>query len=141
MSMNPDEQQLNKEGRTLWNNKAEFWDNMHGDEGNDFHQQLISPAVERLLDLQPGERVMDIGCGNGTLARRLAQLGGVVTASDFSEELIGLAKKRGQSAGDPIDYHVVDATDEEALVAFGESQFDAAVCTMAIMDMPIIAPM
>jgi cyclopropane fatty-acyl-phospholipid synthase-like methyltransferase len=40
--------------------------------------------VERLLALQPGERVLDVACGNGVMARRLALLGGRVTAVDFS---------------------------------------------------------
>jgi SAM-dependent methyltransferase len=132
-----DAKQLNDEGRELWNQKAKFWDELHGDKGNAFHQTLVSPAVERLLNLQAGERVLDIGCGNGVLARRLAELGGKVTAVDFSAELIELAKARGGL----INYGVVDATDEAALRALGEGQFEAIVCTMALMDMPILAPM
>ena len=139
--MNENEQQLNDEGRALWNQKAEFWDNLHGDEGNRFHRELVSPSVERLLNLQTGEKVLDVGCGNGVLARRLAALGGRVIATDFSSELIELAKQRGQSTGEPIDYRVVDATDETALAALGAGQFDAVTCTMAMMDMPVIAPL
>jgi 2-polyprenyl-3-methyl-5-hydroxy-6-metoxy-1,4-benzoquinol methylase len=132
---------LNEGGRELWDQKAAFWDALHGDEGNAFHRQLVTPAVERLLALQPGERVLDVACGNGVLARRLAALGGRVTAVDFSPALIAKAQQRGQPAGEPIQYGVVDATDEEALAALGEGQFDAVVCTMALMDMPVIAPL
>lgn len=131
------DKELNDEGRELWNQKAKFWDELHGDEGNEFHRQLISPSVERLLNLQQGEQVLDIGCGNGVMARRLSTLGGKVTAVDFSTELIALAKARGGA----IDYHVVDATDEKALLALGEGQFAAIVCTMALMDMPTVEPM
>ena len=134
-------QALNAEGRDLWNQKAVFWDALHGDDGNRFHQELISPAVERLLNIRAGEKVLDVGCGNGVLARRLATLGAQVTATDFSEELIKLAQQRGQASGEPIDYQVVDATNEEALAALGEGQFDAIVCTMTIMDIPVIAPL
>lgn len=132
---------LNEDGRELWNRKAAFWDALHGDEGNDFHRRLVAPAVERLLALQPGERVLDAACGNGVMSRRLAALGGRVTAVDFSPTLIAKAHERGQLAGEPIQYGVVDATDEEALAALGEGQFDAVVCTMALMDMPTIAPL
>lgn len=135
-----DTQQLNDEGRALWDQKAEFWDALHGDEGNQFHRALVSPGVERLLALQPGERVLDVACGNGTLARRLAALGAVVTAVDFSAALLEKARQRGQPGGEPIIYKVADATDHDALIALGQGAFDAVVCTMALMDMPIIAP-
>ena len=136
-----DANQLNDEGRELWNQKAQFWDELQGDDGNAFHQILISPSVEGLLNLQAGERVLDIGCGNGTLARRLAQLGGKVVATDFSKEFIKLAKARGQTAGEPIQYVILDATDEDALVALGEGQFHAITCTMVLMDIPTIEPL
>ncbi len=75
------------------------------------------------------------------MARRLAQLGGRMTAVDFSAALIERAQMRGQRSGEPIQYKVVDATDEKALVALGEGEFDAVVCTMALMDMPEITPL
>lgn len=133
--------ELNEESRALWDQKADFWDELHGDEGNRFHRALVSPGVERLLALQSGERVLDVACGSGVMARRLAALGGKVTAVDFSEGLIEKALARGQQGGEPITYRVVDATDEAGLVALGEGVFDAVVCTMALMDMPVIAPL
>ena len=136
-----DNKRLNDEGRDLWNNKAKFWDNLQGDAGNEFHRSLVSPSVENLLDLQAGESVLDIGCGNGVLARRLAELGGKVTAVDFSSEMIELASARQQASGEPIHYAEVDATDEEALLALGIGQFDAITCTMTLMDIPTIAPL
>lgn len=139
--MNEQARTLNEQGRALWDQKAEFWDTLHGEEGNRFHRTLVSPAVEKLLLLQAGERVLDIGCGTGVMARRLAHLGGRVTAVDFSAALIERARLRGQSSGEPIDYGVVDATDEEGLAALGEGEFDAIVSTMALMDMPVILPL
>lgn len=134
-------QALNDEGRQLWNQKAAFWDNLFGDYGNLFHRQLVEPAVGRLLTLNPGERVLDVACGNGALARRLAGWGAQVTAVDFSAEFVERARQRGQESGAPIHYAVADATDETALCALGEGQFDAITCTMALMDMPEIAPL
>ena len=46
------EQPLNQEVRDAWNQIAPFWDEYMG-EGNDFHKLLVSPAGERLLQLQP----------------------------------------------------------------------------------------
>lgn len=137
----PESRSQNDAGRALWDSKAAFWDNLHGDDGNDFHRLLVSPAVESLLQLTPGERVLDVACGNGAMARRMADLGAVVTACDFSAALIALAQKRSTASGASITYHVADATDEDALVALGEAKFDAITCTMALMDMPEIAPL
>jgi 2-polyprenyl-3-methyl-5-hydroxy-6-metoxy-1,4-benzoquinol methylase len=133
--------QWNQVGRDQWNDKAAFWDNLHGDAGNRFHQTLVSPAVETLLALSPGERVLDIACGSGQMARRLAELGAAVTAVDFSPALIEKARARSQAGGEPIVYGVADATNEAELAALGEGGFDAVVCTMALMDMPVIAPL
>jgi 2-polyprenyl-3-methyl-5-hydroxy-6-metoxy-1,4-benzoquinol methylase len=132
---------MNEDGRELWDRKAAFWDELQGTEGTKFHRYLISPVVERLVALKPGERVLDVACGNGVLARRPAELGGHITAVDFSPVLIQRARLRGQASGHPIEYGVVDATDEEALTALGEAQYHAIVCIMALMDMPAIAPL
>lgn len=128
---------LNDEGRDLWNKKAQFWDELHGEHGNIFHRRLIEPSVLQLLDLQSGEQVLDIGCGNGALARRLAEIGAHVTAFDFSEDLIRLARGRKSSG---IHYYIIDAMDEAAMLVLGERQFDAVTCTMALMDIPRIDP-
>ena len=122
-----------------WNQKAEFWDELYGEYGNRFHRELVSPSVERLLNLKQGERVLDVACGAGALARRLAELGASVTAVDFSEALIERAKSRGQRAGAAIDYQAVDASAEDALVALGT--FDAITCTMAMNDMAEVGPL
>lgn len=139
--MSADTRKLNEEGREMWDTKAAFWDELHGDEGNRFHRELIGPAVEALLNLQAGKKVLDVACGSGMLARRMASLGAEVTGVDFSGELLKRAQARGQSGGVPIRYLQVDATDEEALAAMGEGAFDAVTCTMALMDMPEIGPL
>ena len=135
-----DEKQLNDEGRAIWDAKARFWDGLHGDRGNLFHRRLIEPSVLQLLDLSAGERVLDIGCGNGALARCMAGLGAEVEAIDFSPSMVELAKQRG-SDDLAINYRVVDATDESALFQLGERSYDAITCTMALMDMPSITPL
>jgi ubiquinone/menaquinone biosynthesis C-methylase UbiE len=64
----------------------------------------------------------------------------IVTATDFSEELISLAKKRGTPQGKPIIYCVMDATGETSLLSLGDQHFDHLVCTMAFMDIPDLNP-
>ncbi|MCL4294197.1 MAG: methyltransferase domain-containing protein [Anaerolineae bacterium] len=130
----------NEETREAWNHNAAFWNERMG-EGNDFVEVLIWPATERLLDLHPGERVLDIACGNGLSSRRLAAMGAEVVAFDFAEAMIAYALERTTQHGERIRYSVLDATDEAALLALGEAQFDAAICNMALFDMAEIEPL
>ncbi len=65
----------NAEARRAWQANAAFWDERMG-EGNDFVNLLVWPAAEPLLALRPGERVLDVACGNGLTSRRMAAAGG-----------------------------------------------------------------
>lgn len=128
------------ETRAIWDAKAKFWDERMG-EGNAFQRDLVGPATERLLGPVAGETVLDVACGNGVFARRLATLGATVVATDFSRGVLDAARARSGGHGDRIDYRLVDATDEAALLDLGEGRFAAVVCGMAMMDMPTISPL
>jgi len=128
----------NTQARSAWDRNAEFWDERMGD-GNDFFNILLWPAVERLLKPQPGERILDVACGNGLTSRRVANAKARVTAFDVSPAMIAIAA--GHPAGLNIDYRVVDATDRAALLGLGAGAFDGALCNMALMDMADIEPL
>ena len=107
-----------EESRAIWDHNAEAWDARIGG-GGGFQSILIAPTVEKMLDIQAGESVLDIACGNGIFSRRLAELGASVVASDFSPKLIELAKQRTTEDNEAVEYHVVDATNEAQLLALG----------------------
>jgi 2-polyprenyl-3-methyl-5-hydroxy-6-metoxy-1,4-benzoquinol methylase len=138
--MNDTQAALNRDARDTWDRKASFWDARMGD-GNVFQTTLVAPASERLLQVQPGQHIVEIACGNGVFSRRLADLGASVLATDFSSRFLELARTRERDRPRPVDYRLVDATDEVALVALGEGHFDAAVCNMGLMDMVTIDPL
>jgi len=125
--------------RRTWDAIAGWWDDRIG-EGNDFQDLLIEPATEALLAIRPGDVVLDIACGAGRFARRMADLGATVIAFDQSEAFIERARARPPT-GIGIEYRVIDSADTEALLRLGAGRFDKAVCTMALMDMPEIVPL
>src|ERR1041385_8032489 len=67
-----------------------------------FVSDLGSPVLE-LLAPQPGERILDLGCGDGVLTKKIADLGCDVVAIDSSAAFIESARALGLAA------HVVDA--------------------------------
>jgi len=136
-----DLRKANNETREAWDTNATAWDARMADEGNDFVNVLCWPAIVRMLDPQPGQRVMDAACGNGILSRRIAALGAEVVAFDFSEELIKLARLRTPSSSHQLTYHVLDATDQPALLSLAEHGFDSALCNMALFDISDVEPL
>ncbi|HVT88309.1 MAG TPA: methyltransferase domain-containing protein [Tepidisphaeraceae bacterium] len=129
-----------KETHDVWNRIARWWDNEIG-EGNDFQKTLIMPATDRLLEPKPGQTILDIACGNGNYARQMAQTGACVIACDFSDEFLQCARQRTRPEHGRIEYVRIDATDSAQLLSLGESRFDSAVSSMALMDMPTIEPL
>lgn len=127
---------LSDEVKEIWNANAEFWDSKMSD-GNRFHKILIEPSQLRLLELQKGQKVLDIACGNGQFSRKLYELGCEVTAIDISDKFIELNKNN--KYGNDIDYRVIDVTKEAELELLTE-KYDSAVCSMAFMDIEDIEP-
>src|SRR5690242_3483746 len=103
---------LTAESRAIWNGNAAHWDDYLGAKGNDFHRLLVAPAAERLLEIQPGETVLEVACGAGLFARRMAELGAQVVATDFSEVFIERARARCRDYIDRIYLRTLDVTDE-----------------------------
>lgn len=114
-----------------WDNVAAWYDRLVGDEGSDYHRNVILPTVLRMLDPQPGERILDLCCGQGVLTRLLLERGaGQVVAVDASAKLIAAAKLRG-----PVDTRVrFVVRDATRLGELAEGKFDAAACVMAVQD-------
>lgn len=138
-----DFEEFREEAARLWDKNAGHWDASMG-AGNRFHRELIEPTVDRLLQLKPGEHVLEVACGNGQYARHLAELGASVHAVDVSEQMVSLANQRNRLArpdGSILNFEVLDASDPGLPDHLGAQRFDAVVCNMALMDMASISPL
>jgi len=83
----------------------------------------LGDAVLQLLAPQPGELILDVGCGDGALTERIAAAGARVIGLDSSPEMVEAARARG------IDAFVADAETMD-LQRFG--QFDAVFSNAAL---------
>jgi len=119
---------------TGWGDVAEWYDQLIGEEGSEFHRHVVLPGAVRLLDPQAGQSIVDIACGQGVLCRLLQQQGMRVVGIDAAAELIRAARQRGPIN---IEYHIGDARDLSALPA---GAFDAAACILAIQNIHPIVP-
>lgn len=87
--------------------ETQQWDvDRYGTDGR-FVADLAGPVLA-LLNARPGERILDLGCGDGRLSARLADLGAEVVAVDSSADMITAARKRGLDArrmdGQSLDF-------------------------------------
>jgi ubiquinone/menaquinone biosynthesis C-methylase UbiE len=112
-----------------WTPVAPAW-NRHRD-----HVEQMKGALTRellaALDLQPGQRVLELGAGTGDLARRLARAvgpTGSVLATDVSEGMVELLR----DSTDPLPNVEVARTDAVAIDA-PDASVDAVVFRMGLM--------
>jgi len=74
--------------------------------------ECIADSIEHVLnrlDIQPGERVLDLATGTGWTARRLAQKGAKVVGVDIGEGVIDAARRLAAHANLEIEFLVGDA--------------------------------
>jgi len=116
---------------------ADYWNGRPADawvtEAERF-DTMLAPFGRRLLTasvLEPGERVLDVGCGNGAVSLQAARAvgpGGRVTGLDLSAPMLGLARRRAEEQGIDVDFVQGDAQ-----TASFDQQFDVVVSRFGVM--------
>ncbi|EWY40116.1 trans-aconitate methyltransferase [Skermanella stibiiresistens SB22] len=99
---------------------SQRWDAKGYAENARFVADLGMPVVA-LLDPQPGERILDLGCGDGALTAKLATAGRAVVGVDASPELVAAARARG------LDVHLMDGHALDAGTGFDAVFSNAAL--------------
>lgn len=128
---------VNENQQRMWNNPGflESWRKT---------EPLVNPVTKPMferLNLQPGEAVVDVGCGGGlttVLAAQAVGDAGRVTGVDISGPLVALANERAEAAGlTGVHFQEVDAQAGE----FEGAPFDVAMSRLGVMffDNPPVA--
>jgi SAM-dependent methyltransferase len=76
---------------------AQIWDAAGYSANAHFVPALGQPVLD-LLQPQAGERILDLGCGDGVLTEKLVALGAQVVGIDSSPDMIAAARRRGLDA-------------------------------------------
>jgi SAM-dependent methyltransferase len=94
--------------------------------------QIVGESLSEAVDIQAGERVLDVAAGNGNASLAAARRGAAVTASDYVTSLLDRAQARAASEGLVI---ATERADAEAL-PFADGDFDVVLSTFGVMFAP-----
>ena len=110
---------------------AGWYDATTGVRGTPHHRKAAIPAVMRLAGVATGERLIDIGCGQGVLAHHVLKAGGSYLGVDASQTMIKLARKRREG----VVFEHGDARDLSGTTSAEPATFDVAVFMLSLQDM------
>jgi ubiquinone/menaquinone biosynthesis C-methylase UbiE len=113
------------------------------EDGAEAYERYLVPVIftemaDRLLDLAEvgaGERVLDVACGTGIVARRAAaRAGGAgrVTGLDLNEGMLRVARRVSQGLTPAIEWRQGDARS----LPFADGSFDVVACEQALQFFP-----
>lgn len=97
-------------------------------QGHYYHRQIVVPNVLKLLNLDSDSKVLDLGCGNGVLAKSLP-VGVKYLGIDLSDKLISLAKNEDKNV--LHKYIAADASRPQTIPV----DFTHAVIILALQNM------
>lgn len=100
--------------------------------------KFFAPWAKHLTEvvaLAPGERVLDVACGTGIVARHAAPrvgLGGTVVGLDRNEGMLTVARIAALEVQPVIEWRIGDAAD----LPFADQTFDVAFCQQGLQFFP-----
>jgi SAM-dependent methyltransferase len=95
----------------------------------------LAPAAAVVVQraaLEPGDRVLDLGCGTGNAALLAAGAGAVVSGVDPAPRLLEVARGRARAEGAEVDFKVGDA----ASIPLADASVDVALSVFAVIFAP-----
>ncbi|GHO97140.1 methyltransferase [Reticulibacter mediterranei] len=114
---------------------AEWYDQWIGT--HSMSEDPFFPAVEALIGEVKGTHICDLACGQGRVARHLAEQGARVVGIDLSAKLLAIARHQEETNPRGIEYVQANVQNLDHQVV---GLFDGVVCFMALMDIPELTP-
>ena len=116
----------------IWDTFVEQWEDFNNS-GKNVHRDFLNLPrfVEILPSNSPGSQGLEIGGGEGTLARVLAEKGYRLLSTDFSPNMIALARKKEAQNPLGIQYAIENAEQ----LSFSDENFDYVLAFMCLMDL------
>ena len=112
---------------TSWNKSADWYNELLNTDGT-YQKDLILPNLLRLISPKPGEKILDLGCGQGFFSREFEKNGAKLTGVDNSSKLIEIAKNTSIKS---INYFVGSADN----LSFLKENFDKIVMVLSLQNM------
>jgi ubiquinone/menaquinone biosynthesis C-methylase UbiE len=105
-----------------------------------YQKDLIMPNLLRLMDIQPGQKILDLGCGEGLFTRRFAKAGAEVTAIDIALPLIEIAKREAASENEHYKFQPrFFVSDAASIPLVPSTTQDAVVINLALQNIENVA--
>ncbi|KKU12247.1 MAG: hypothetical protein UX19_C0003G0002 [Candidatus Woesebacteria bacterium GW2011_GWA1_45_8] len=114
---------------TSWSKVGKWYSKLVGQKGQYFHQSLLIPGFLRLADLKPGSSLLDLGCGEGVLARHLPKNVSYL-GIDTAKNLVSYAQAKDYSL--KRKFQVFDSTKPFNLT---DKNFSHAVFMLSLQNM------
>jgi len=83
---------------TSWGGVADWYDDLLTKEKTNYQKDLVLPNLTRLMDTKPGEKILDLACGQGFFSFEFAKSGAEVVGVDIASELIKIASLQATSS-------------------------------------------
>jgi len=94
--------------------------------------QIVGEELCEVLDLRPGQKVLDVAAGNGNATLAAARRWCDVTSTDYVASLLESGRARAQAEGHAIRFQEADAEN----LPFPDASFDAVTSTFGVMFTP-----
>ena len=112
----------------------ELWESGFRSPRNELFYELAFERILGRIQPPPGSVFLEVGCGGGFHAMRLARRGYKVKAVDFSDAVLDTARENVRAAG--LE-HLIDVGREDLIeLSYEDRTFDYALCWGVLMHVP-----